>query len=272
MLDPNPQVSGRGVKKLTDAGIEVSVGLLEEQAQKFNQGFFKRMQQGKPLVRVKMAMSLDAKTAMASGESQWITGSEARQDVQRLRAKADAILTGSGTVISDNPSLNVRISPRDLGIQNLKNNDLKQPLRVVLDSQLKIQASAKMLGLDGNTLIYTCASNSQKINDLNHANVEVKVLPDSDISLEKMFKDLASREVNEVHVEAGATLCGALLAGHHVDEIVIYMAPTILGSDAKSLFELPQLQTMKDKINLEIKDIRAVGKDWRITAIPLYSN
>ncbi len=272
MLDPNPQVSGRGVKKLLDADIDVSVGLLEDVARDLNPGFIKRMEQGIPFVRVKMAMSLDGKTAMASGESQWITGSEARNDVQRLRALADAILTGSGTVLDDNPSLNVRLSPVDLGIEIDQLESVRQPLRVVLDTDLKMQNSAKMLGLSGDTLIYTCSADTQKIQALTEAGAEVKVMMASEISLNDVLEDLATREINEIHVEAGATLCGVLLAEQCVDEIVIYMAPTILGGDAKSLFNLPQLQTMKDKVNLDIKDIRSVGNDWRITATPVYSD
>ena len=271
MLDPNPQVSGSGVKKLLDAGIDVSVGLLEEQANQLNSGFFKRMKQGKPLVRVKMAMSLDGKTAMASGESQWITGDAARADVQKMRAQADAILTGSGTIIGDNPSLNVRLKPIDLGIKSRGITELKQPLRVVLDTHLKIEKNAKVLTLSGNTLIYTSCSDAKKIKHLRQDNVEIKTLEQDNISLHQVLTDLASREINEIHVEAGATLCGALLEGRFVDEIIIYMAPMILGGDARSLFNLPQLQSMKDKINLDIKDIRAIGNDWRITVIPRYS-
>lgn len=272
MLDPNPQVSGRGVKKLLDANIDVSVGLLEDQARAVNPGYIKRMEQGLPFVRIKMAMSLDGKTAMASGESQWITGTEARNDVQRLRAQADAILTGSGTVLDDNPSLNVRLSPAELRIEIDKFESVRQPLRVVLDTDLKMQNSAKMLGLSGDTLIYTCSADTQKIQALTDAGAEVKVMMSSEISLNDVLEDLASREINEIHVEAGATLCGAIIAEQCVDEILIYMAPTILGGDAKSLFNLPQLQTMKDKVNLDIKDIRSVGNDWRITATPVYSD
>ncbi|MEH6456072.1 MAG: bifunctional diaminohydroxyphosphoribosylaminopyrimidine deaminase/5-amino-6-(5-phosphoribosylamino)uracil reductase RibD [Cocleimonas sp.] len=271
MLDPNPEVSGKGVKKLLNAGIDVSIGALEEQARALNPGFIKRMEQNKPFVRVKMAMSLDGKTAMASGESQWITGSEARQDVQRFRAQADAILTGSGTVLDDNPSMNVRLSSDDLEIENGQTESVQQPLRVVLDTNLKIQSTAKMLGLSGDTLIYTCSADTNKIQTLTDAGAEIKILMTSKISLIDILDDLALRQINEIHVEAGATLCGALLSEKCVDEIVIYMAPTILGGDAKSLFNLPQLQSMKDKVNLEIKDIRAVGRDWRITATPVYS-
>ncbi len=268
MLDPNPQVSGRGVKTLLDANIDVSVGILEEQSRALNPGFIKRMEKNRPFIRVKMAMSLDGKTAMSSGESQWITGSEARQDVQRLRAQSDAILTGTGTVIDDDPSLNVRLKPIDLGFEEDQFESCRQPLRVVLDSHLRIQSSAKMLCLPGDTLIYTCNGDNDKIKELSQSGAEVKVLTTSHISLHDVVSDLAAREINEVHVEAGATLCGALLSEQLVDEIIIYMAPTILGGDAKSLFNLPALQLIKDKIDLDIKDIRAIGKDWRITAIP----
>lgn len=270
MLDPNPQVSGRGVKKLLDAGIDVSVGVLDEQARALNLGFIKRMEQNRPFLRLKMAMSLDAKTAMASGESQWITASEARCDVQRLRAQADAILTGSGTVLADNPSLDVRLSALDLGLESEQLEPMKQPLRVVLDTALKIPSKAKMLGLAGDTLIYTCSTDTPKIQSLVTAGAEIKVMPTSNIALGDVLDDLASRQINEVHVEAGAILCGALLAGRYVDEIVIYMAPTLLGGEAKSLFNLPELQEIKDKVNVEIKDIRALGNDWRITAVPVY--
>lgn len=270
MLDPNPKVSGRGVKKLLDVNIDVSVGILEDQARQLNRGFFKRMEQGLPFVRIKMAMSLDGKTAMASGESQWITGDQARHDVQRLRAQADAILTGSGTILDDNPSLNLRLKPSDLSLDKSFDGCLKQPLRVVLDTHLNINESAKILGLAGETLIYSCENDSHKIQTLSDAGAEIKLMQSNKISLLEVLEDLADREINDVHVEAGATLCGALLDEKCVDEIVIYMAPTILGGNAKSLFNLPQLETMKDQINLNIKDIRAIGNDWRITAVPIY--
>lgn len=264
-LDPNPKVAGRGVKKLVEANIEVKLGVQEVQARALNAGFMKRMEHGRPFVRVKLAMSLDGKTALQSGESQWITGPKARQDVQYLRAQADAILTGSGTVLADNPSLNVRLSAAELGIET----PVRQPLRVVLDTKLKTPIDAKLLKLVGDTLIYTCADAADKISNLQKAGAIIHPFSAPRIELSAVLDDLANREINEVHVEAGATLCGALIAEQLVDELIIYMAPTLLGGDARSLLALPQLQSMQDKINLNIQDIRAIGADWRITASPI---
>ena len=192
MLDPNPQVSGQGVKKLLDANIDVDIGVLEDQARDLNPGFIQRMEKNRPFVRVKMAMSLDGRTAMASGESQWITGSEARLDVQRLRAQADAVLTGSGTLLDDDPSLNVRLSPADLGIDNKLIEEhlqqVRQPLRVILDTQLKMKSSAKILSLSGNTLVYTCSADTQKIQELTESGAELKVLMSSEISLSEVLR------------------------------------------------------------------------------------
>jgi diaminohydroxyphosphoribosylaminopyrimidine deaminase/5-amino-6-(5-phosphoribosylamino)uracil reductase len=272
MQDPNPQVSGQGIQRLRDAGIIVEIGILEEQARALNTGFIKRMEHGLPWVRIKLAMSLDGRTAMASGESQWITGSAAREDVQRLRAKADAILTGSGTVLEDDPSLNVRISSDELGLNSQLGMGLEyqQPLRVVLDSKLRISTQAKMLSLDGKTRIYTCADENEKSQALSNAGAEIVVLKSDNnkLPLKTVLQDLAKQQINEIHVEAGATLCGALLQENLVDEIVIYMAPTIMGSNARGLFNLPELELMKDKLDLKIQDIRAVGDDWRLSILP----
>jgi diaminohydroxyphosphoribosylaminopyrimidine deaminase/5-amino-6-(5-phosphoribosylamino)uracil reductase len=267
MQDPNPLVAGNGIKKLRNAGIEVIVGILEQQAQALNQGFIKRMQQGLPWVRIKMAMSLDGRTAMASGESQWITAPDARQDVQRYRASADAILTGKGTLLADDPSLNVRLTADELGIEG----EVRQPVRVVLDEGLHISEQAKLLSLAGETWVYTRLAASPKQQALEQKGakvIQVAANKDNNLQLEAVLKDLAQREINEVHVEAGQILTGALLAQGLVDELVIYMAPVLMGSDAKGLFCLPALQAMQDKIHLQIKDIRAIGQDWRIIATP----
>ncbi|RTZ66460.1 MAG: bifunctional diaminohydroxyphosphoribosylaminopyrimidine deaminase/5-amino-6-(5-phosphoribosylamino)uracil reductase RibD [Aquificaceae bacterium] len=267
MQDPNPLVAGKGIKKLRDAGVDVLVGVLEQQAQQLNQGFIKRMQQGLPWVRVKMAMSLDGRTAMASGESQWITAPDARTDVQKYRASADAILTGQGTLLADDPSLNVRLNTDDLEIEGA----VRQPVRVVLDEDLKISPAAKMLSLEGETWVYTLSDDDNKKQLLAAANANIiknKANADGYLQLVSVLKDLAKREINEVHVEAGQTLTGALLQEGLVDELIIYMAPTLMGSDARGLFNLPALVTMQDRIHLEIKDIRAIGRDWRIIANP----
>jgi diaminohydroxyphosphoribosylaminopyrimidine deaminase/5-amino-6-(5-phosphoribosylamino)uracil reductase len=262
MQDPNPLVAGRGFDRLRDNGIVVEYGLLESQARALNPGFIKRMQSGLPFVRVKLAMSLDGRTAMASGESQWISGAAARRDVQKLRARSSAILTGVNTVLHDDPSLNVRLSAAELGIDG----DVRQPLRVVIDSALKMPASAKMLALDGDTIVVTTGGKEAELP------CEVLSLDaeNGKVSLHDLLVWLARRETNEVHVEAGASLCGALLQQQLVDEIVVYMAPHIMGANARGLFELPGLEHMRDRIELEISDLRHVGKDIRITARPLY--
>jgi len=226
-----------------------------------NPGFIQRMSQGRPYVRGKIAMSLDGRTAMASGESQWITGAEARQDVQRLRARSSAILTGIGTVLADDPSLTARLDEADV----------MQPLRVVLDSQLQMPVDAKMLSLPGGTLVLTLSNDEQKTTALRAAGAEVEVLAANNgrVELSAVMECLAKREINEVMVEAGATLCGAMLQANLLDELVIYVAPLLLGSEARGLLSLPGLQKMADRVELEIEDVRAVGKDWRIQARPV---
>ena len=216
-----------------------------------------------PWVRVKLAMSLDGRTAMASGESQWITDVAARQDVQRLRARSGAILTGIGTLLEDDPSMNVRLSAAELGIDR----DPAQPLRVVVDSQLRAPLNAKMYDLPGETVILGCVETDKSFA---HQGVRVERIESKNgrVDLTAAMQWLAQQQVNEVHVEAGPELCGALLEAELVDEIIIYMAPHIMGDAARGLFHLPELAEMHQRIGLDISDIRAVGKDWRITAMP----
>ncbi|MDH5518827.1 MAG: bifunctional diaminohydroxyphosphoribosylaminopyrimidine deaminase/5-amino-6-(5-phosphoribosylamino)uracil reductase RibD [Gammaproteobacteria bacterium] len=263
MQDPNPLVAGQGIARLREAGLEVHVGLLESRARQLNPGFIKRMDTGLPFVRVKMAMSLDGRTAMASGESQWVTGPDARQDVQRMRARSSAILTGIGTVLADDPSLNVRFDETNAGFSG----EIRQPLRVILDTHGRLPATAKLLNLQGQVLLLT----ADKTAAIEHPNlmVEEVAVINGRLDLQQVMQLLAKYQVNEVHVEAGSVLCGALLNENLVDEIVIYMASHLMGNDAQGLFSLPDIETMQQRINLKIEDIRAVGEDWRITARPV---
>jgi len=209
-------------------------------------------------------MSLDGRTAMASGESVWITGEAARADVQKLRARSSAILTGSGTLLMDNPSLNLRLTAADLAVDV----EPPQPLRVIIDSQLKTPVDARTLDLAGDVLILT----TQPARQYPQKNVQVVTLAadGGHVDLTAALKYLAELQINEVHVEAGSVLCGALLAAQLVDELVIYMAPHLMGDSGKGLFHLPGLDAMSQRVALEISDIRPIAKDWRITAIPQY--
>lgn len=267
MQDPNPRVAGQGLARLQQAGITVESGLMQAQAEAINPGFLMRMRAGRPYVRCKLAMSLDGRTAMASGESQWITGGAARDDVHRLRARSSAIVTGIGTVVHDDPSMTVRL-PDDEGQNG------EPTLRVVLDSRLQMSPQAKMFRQPGRTRILTLDAESARAGALREAGAEVLsiVAKDSKIDLAVMLKQLADDDRNEVMIEAGATLSGAMLQAGLVDELVIYMAPILMGDAARGLFCLPGLEAMADRIDLEILDIRAVGRDWRITAKPVYKD
>ncbi len=259
MQDPNPRVAGNGLERLRAAGVETAVGLMQAQAEALNPGFVSRMARGRPFVRCKLAMSLDGRTAMASGESQWITGEAARKDVQRLRARSSAIVTGVGTVLADNPSLNVRIPESD-----------RQPLRVVLDPRLSTPETVRMLSLPGKTLLVTAAERDDAWERLEQAGAEIAHLPAGPdaIDLPAMLRLLADREVNEVLLETGATLSGAMLRAGLIDELVVYVAPKLMGDGARGLFRLPGLEQMSQALDLEIIDVRAVGRDWRFTVRP----
>lgn len=267
MVDPNPLVAGDGVKRLKDNGIEVKTGVLESEAKALNPGFIQRMVSQRPKIRCKMAMSLDGRTAMASGESKWITSVEAREDVQRLRAESSAILTGIGTVLADDPSMNIR-SETFASI-------VRQPERIILDSQLRVPVTAKMFTLDGQIVICTAHSSreqTEKVRALESQGASLHYLDSEQLdgrqqlSLTELKAFMVQRQYNDVLLEAGSVLTGSMLKVGLVDELIVYMAPHLMGSEARGLFHLPGLNRMSDRINLDIQDIRAVGKDFRITA------
>lgn len=261
MVDPNPLVAGQGLQRLQAAGIETASGLLAAEARALNPGFMSLMERQRPFVRIKTAMSLDGRTAMASGESVWITGEAARRDVQFWRAQAGAVLTGIDTVLMDQPKLNVRLTAQELGISG----EVRQPVRVVLDSKLRFPLEAPLLKTVGQVLIYTCSTDETKITLLQSLGVIVRQFSGERLDLTEVLNALKVDGINEVHVEAGATLSGQFIEQGLADELVLYMAPHLMGSAARPLFNLP-LITMAERYALTIQDIRAVGKDWRILA------
>ena len=231
-LDPNPKVSGKSIDILSAAGIEVSHGLLEEESSELNIGFFQRMKRNRPFIRSKIGSSLDGKIALSNGESKWITSAESREDVQNLRARSCAMMTSNQTVLLDDPSLNVRIN-------NFSDDD--QPLRVVIDSTIQCTGNEKIFQLPGETMIH-----SKRVD-------------------EALFEHLASIEINNVLVEAGPRMNGALLELNLIDELIIYMAPCILGPDAIDMFDSPVIKKLSDRYSFAIKDLTSIGPDMKIT-------
>ncbi|MCB1706425.1 MAG: bifunctional diaminohydroxyphosphoribosylaminopyrimidine deaminase/5-amino-6-(5-phosphoribosylamino)uracil reductase RibD, partial [Halioglobus sp.] len=268
MTDPNPLVAGQGVAKLRAAGVTVECGLLEREAQAVIPGYIARMTRGRGRVRAKLAMSLDGRTAMASGESQWITGPAARQDVQRLRAMSCAIVTGVGTVLADDCALTVRAAELGLAPDAAQLAAARQPLRVVLDSGLRAPAGAKVL--DGSVPTVLCHDRSVAV-PVAVRDSSVERLPlrrdDSGLDLVEVMNFLAAQQCNEILVESGPRLAGALLQAGLLDELIVYMAPALLGDSARPLLALP-LEHMAEKIPLLWDDVRKVGSDWRFTVIP----
>lgn len=266
MEDPNPLVHGRGLERMRAAGVEVVTGVLESACRALNPGFDKRMRLGLPFVRVKLAASLDGGTALANGESRWITSQAARTDVQWLRARSSAILTGIGTLLADDPSLNVRLSPALIPALE-PDEPVRQPLRVILDSRLRLPLNAKMLPLPGATLVATLSDDPKRIAAVTSAGAEVWIGPQAPagrVDLEALLRYLAEREINEILIEAGPTLAGAMVQRRLLDELVLYLAPHLMGSDTRRLVELGPLARMSERVPLELMDWRQVGPDLRL--------
>lgn len=262
VADPFPQVDGAGLAQLRHAGIRVDVGLMERRARELNAGFFSRLSRGRPWVRVKTAQSLDGRTALASGKSKWITSEASRHDVQRWRARSDAILTGSGTVLADDPNMTVRLE-----------GCTRQPLRVIADSRFRIDPVSRVLDPPDGAAVFGCEPNSG-MERLVDAGVECLVVGADDsgrVDLEVLLGKLAEWSINEVQVEAGAVLCGTLLGKGLVDEIVMYQAPRMLGADGPPAFAVGPLESMADGLQFEVLETVMTGPDWRIHLRPVRS-
>ncbi len=264
-LDANPLVAGKGRKILDDAGIETACGVLEDEARALNAGFLRRINGGLPWTRLKLAMSLDGRTAMASGESKWITGADARRDVQQWRAMSSAIITGIGTVLADDPSLTVR--PDEW--ESWNSGEPVQPWRVVLDADFRTPTTAALLQQPGRTIIVGTRSQLDRQTALRDAGADIWVLEGKNgkVDLKALLRRLAEDGANDVLVEAGATVAGSFARAGLVDEYVIYQAPVLMGSSARPLLDWP-MQFMREQRKLVIGDVRMVGNDIRLLARP----
>jgi diaminohydroxyphosphoribosylaminopyrimidine deaminase/5-amino-6-(5-phosphoribosylamino)uracil reductase len=258
-VDPNPLVAGSGIGKLERAGIGVTVGVLRGPAEELNRGHISRMRRKRPWVRVKVAASLDGRTALASGASRWITGDAARADVHRFRARSSAVLTGIGTVLADDPALTARLDDPDARVL--------QPARVIVDSQFRTPPAAQTLKLPGTVLIFGTAAGGDRARRLEEAGAQVEHVAGSPrCDLYAVLARLAALEHNDVLVEAGPTLSGAFLEAGLIDELIVYMAPHVLGDRARGMFSIAPLADLAERYSLEIDDVRKVGPDLRIIA------
>jgi diaminohydroxyphosphoribosylaminopyrimidine deaminase/5-amino-6-(5-phosphoribosylamino)uracil reductase len=257
--DPNPRVSGGGAARLAAAGIEVEEGPLADQARSLNAGFLSRMERGRPWLRLKLAASLDGGTALANGESRWITGVGARADVQQLRAQSSAVMTGVATILADDPRLDVRLPEAT-----------RQPLRVVLDSGLRTPPTARTVAPPGRLLVLTASRDAARRAALAQAGAELLEVPAGErgLDLPAVLALLAGQQINELLVECGPTLGGALLAAGLVDEWILYLAPVLLGADARPVAAIPAISAMKDRLAFSIADQRLIGVDLRLTLTP----
>ncbi|MBZ7568291.1 bifunctional diaminohydroxyphosphoribosylaminopyrimidine deaminase/5-amino-6-(5-phosphoribosylamino)uracil reductase RibD [Klebsiella grimontii] len=260
MQDPNPQVAGRGLYRLQQEGVDVSHGLMMNEAEALNKGFLKRMRTGFPWIQLKMGASLDGRTAMASGESQWITSPQARRDVQRLRAQSHAILTSSATVLADDPALTVRWDELNADTQALyPQENLRQPLRIVIDSQNRVTPQHRIVEQAGETLFARTREDKRQWPE----NVRTLLVPEHNgrLDLVVLMMLLGKQQINSIWVEAGSTLAGALLEAGLVDELIVYIAPKLLGSDARGLCVLPGLEKLEQAPHFKFNEIRHVGPD-----------
>ncbi len=256
MQDPNPKVAGQGLGQLKTAGIEVAVGLMQQQAEQLNPGFISRFRRGRPYVRCKLAMSLDGRTAMASGESKWITSEASRLDVQKLRARSSVIVTGIGTVLADNPRMNARV-----GV------NAKQPDRVVLDTNLRLPVDAAMLSQPGVTWLANDSQDQSLRSELEQAGARLLdvAAPNGHIDLPGLLNSLLDLEYNEVLLEAGPSLSGAFMQAGLTDELIVYMAPHLMGHGGNALLHLPGIESMQERIALQMTESKQIGDDLRLS-------
>jgi diaminohydroxyphosphoribosylaminopyrimidine deaminase/5-amino-6-(5-phosphoribosylamino)uracil reductase len=251
--DPNPKVGGAGARRLRAAGIGVRAGLLAGEAEELNRGYLSRMRRGRPWVRVKLAMSLDGRTALANGVSRWITGEAARADVQQWRAKSCVVLTGIGTVLADDPRLDVRLTLAE-----------RQPLRVILDSRLRTPPAARVLKSPGAALLFTANDDAGRRAALEKLGARIECLADSPLDLDKILARLGELEMNEVLVEAGPTLAGEFVRTGLADELLLYVAPMLLGPQARALVDLPELKNLDAALRFALLDVAPLGADLRL--------